>query len=600
MSIRRLDIIQASRRKLWYRMLRFFLCFFDVDVYELTKLHESSQSKNRSRRPGESLHANHPIRRYSFHVDSELNLSPESKFPHAEVGKTHRNFAKLLIALSGYCCLRAAMICVVHYSLLRHDPSISRSKELPFLSLELAEKLAQFLGNPLYPLKDVGLLLYIGPCGYVFLSLSMISTYYKSQPMDNAPLRFLLDPQKELKRVNAAIRFKLTKIRASFNIYRLHLKTFLQDRIYSIRLGTLSSNKNRRASMRGHQSEIECEEESFCNEIEATISELTSQPSAFKSLKPEVFSLKYYKKISSQMQSVLFTFLAAYTMSVAVINGNIWLPVYYEKCSQISCRVFHVFSFSELLMVAELVIMLVVVVILATYNTFILVLVIMNQLELIKLAKKELTLCLDKLMAFNRDGIFREEDDFKLTPIRKPMAQPHGEKRSDWRERNKLQGFMLRSLTKLLICDDEMAQNTHCISLEIFHQFYFVICIIFMLAMNGQFKDPSTYFMKYHIVTATWFNVNLIAISCAYINARVLEFKRTLWSISSASVKLHNDCYYEWLPGPEWFSGRFAYAKHLSVPTTKLHSKRGFRCCTFVNEMWRRFIYSSNINSTLR
>lgn len=604
--------VEMSKRKFWYRWMKSSLFIQDVDPYAIFK-DDKLISSNAGKRGARWMAAEEGhLPRHNFHLDA-MNRSDGLRLPHTKMDRFRWRLAKMLRMFAAYYYAKMILACMVQYTLLRYQQYVSRDQSEPFLSRGMTQKLAQLIGNPLFPLKNTSLLLYVASPGYIFFYLVLLPLYYRRHPMDNAPLRFLLDSKHELRRIDACIRLNLTKVKDSLNTYRKKQLEQLGECMHRVRSQSLTgppaSKHFHLSASRGllvyQLDQMKRHEEYYGRQMHHLLVDISSKSLERESFRPETFSMEYFARICSLMQPIFWGSLVIISSSMIAVSLAYYMIPYMGRCPELDCNPLGVYSFSEALMSSEMVIISVMSTFIASLNLIQISLITINQLGLIGTIKRELFASQKLISAAQDDGKLLEQVARQRSTTIEELGNiwtqsQHQKHKPTFLSRVKVDGNMLRSLVAILVCDEELARNSRCISMEVLDPLYYALLIIFIITINSLFKVPDKNFVQNFLLAVCWIIVNMTAIACAHIQARVLEFKRAMWSTLAASLKLHQGCYHEWPNDNPFHRKQLAPGGSLRIRQSirrrtveRSNVEQSFKCCTFVVDMWVKFIHSS-------
>ena len=210
-----------NKQTFWYKSIKFFLFIHDFDPFAIFK-RTSSAEVNRHGEGGSADPPSSVLTRHKSIVDSaELRLSTErSDIRRHRVGYITRTYVI-------YFFIKALIVSIAQFSLLKYIYLVPRGYQPPWLSKSVIQIITKYLGNPLFALKDFSLVNYLGPISLVIVNFIFFFLYYKKYPLDMAPLRFMLNPVHELKRVDLNIKRKLADVRNSLEMYEQQRKRSL-------------------------------------------------------------------------------------------------------------------------------------------------------------------------------------------------------------------------------------------------------------------------------------------------------------------------------------------------------------------------------------
>lgn len=639
-SEQQLELIAANRRKVWFRILKTCLFIQDLDPFAVFRTRTGSGS-SRARRLSSSPDN---LERGQLGPKAQIGrYSDGLKLPQMEVDRIRTKLAKFTRSFAAYFYTKTLLIALVQFSLLKHQQSEPGEWAAFVLGPAVCGQLVQLLGNPLESLKDISILCYVSPSGYMFVCSTLISLYYKRRwPLDNSPLRLLLAPQYELKRVDLGIRSKLDILCASFSTYRLESwRCFQRIRQRSLSSGSVKLFKQNLAA-RIQMDRLQMREEKFIGQMQRLLDELRSNPAELVQFRPANLSLDYYAKLAAIAGLTVPYFFANFVTVAASYGGPfIYLP-YAARCPQLDCTLAQVYSLPELLLSLEIWLTLGLCVLFATRNLSLLVLLVINQLKLIKETGRQLAGCrelilvaLDRAARQPRDQL-EGDRTFELAlleanqvgQIRAILEREHqlrsrffsNDDELHWQRDGRLSEgarntLVLKNLLKLMVSDHELGRNSRCISMEVGEQFYYVFMTLFLIAVHNQFRMPETDLARTCIVLVTWLEMNLVTVACAYCHSRLLELKRNFWPLLAASLQLYQDCYTRPIEGRQhaielakplaarW--QRQSSSSSLSRTATievapaadERQSLAQLKCCSFVIDRLAKLVHLSSLNA---
>ena len=148
-------------------------------------------------------------------------------------------------------------------------------------------------------------------------------------------------------------------------------------------------------------------------------------------------------------------------------------------------------------------------------------------------------------------------------------------------ERLKLDRLLLESLIKLIVCEQELADNSHSIAELTYHPLYYTGTLVFLLILGTQFNLAGSNLPRIFSCTTIWTNFNLVVMTCALIYSRIVELERIMLFILAPYVPIL---------GAHLTSDQRDAAK---VGRRK-QAYDNVRPCSFAADMWLKFVYATS------
>lgn len=345
---------------------------------------------------------------------------------------------------------------VVKYDQLMRDPYVSLSGTTVLLEMLMAVPLLFF---------------------YIIVPLT-----HRNRVLDSSNHRFMMDPLREILRVDFIIKW--------------HLKRML-----------LESPKSRL---------------------------ILSQLEQVASLRPNIFTASWYR--SSYRCSLTMTCLAMVECIISLIG--IFAAFYHigkkSLCTikQVAeCSYSNIFTVNDTIYIAE--VFLAIFWIVVCFILMILVLIYTNiiaQLKIVRGLKEDMNLCLAMISAYNIYSSLNQvkhsdRDRFKL------FSQGYLLENVDSNREQGIELVLLRTYIKLVVAGDEIKRTAHFVGLACETAFELTGFIFFTLCVNFIYNDfkiqPTQMILLVNCYTLT----NPMMLLCSYAFSRTIELEKKAWSI---------------------------------------------------------------------
>lgn len=157
--------------------------------------------------------------KYRVYLEPELRIHEKSRFDEIRV-----KLRKHLLTVFWYMIIKSFVLCIIHLItciLIKRRNNDFANKDLNELKLAKVRKIGDLIGNPLSNYPETGLMAYVIFLVTIGYGLIILPNIYQNEPMDVAYLRFMLDPQREIRRIEFIIIQQLERVFIESSNYRL-------------------------------------------------------------------------------------------------------------------------------------------------------------------------------------------------------------------------------------------------------------------------------------------------------------------------------------------------------------------------------------------
>lgn len=599
------QINEKNKRAFWYNALQGLLYLHDYDLYGVYKTQQHEE---------EEEEANKTTANRSKYGLRSLYLEPELQLVRTkEDALRHRRTQALRLFVS-YFFIKASIVSLAQYTLLNYEYLVPRTHQAPLLSRPWAELILNTLGNPLYVLRDFAVIFYAFPAGLSVLNFVWLPQRYKRKPLNVAVLRFFQSPGHELKRIDLNIDRKLSNLRSSLRVYWFEKRHQLVRQTRGSIFVRGTKGERQLYSSRGQKSslclnELLKVEEAYCSHLRQFLVHLSpalKHPTsrAYGSLRPATYGAAYYFESVKNLTSLLVGTNVFYFVCCGVIISFMQVNTFNYKCELYRqklttsdvCNPFKIYTLAEGLILLELPVIMLLSLWVSALNLALHTLAMKNQTELIASIQQELSNCKNFILHYKQHFIHSSSCIPKLCI--------NGEnKQLIWQtleHRLKLDKYLLHSLVRLLVCENELLDNSENISELSLLVMYYAFGTTIYAILGGRLGLKDTFFIRQFIVGATWLNFNLVAIACAHVYARIVQFERTMWLVLAANASTFTQTLnYFNLPRDEDLEqqdGEEDGEDDDDDDYEKDYDYLSSRSCSFASDLWIKFVTATSIN----
>lgn len=483
----RLNLIQRIIRTYF----RLYFLLIDTDPHLLYK----SESKNIAER-----------KMYRFHQSSTLKMETKS-FERSLFKKLRR----LMLVFVGYVIVKYLIMTFIQTINLYHTANTNCWTTNFLREFDWLEKnsfvafyklMGPILGNPLKFVPGVSIFTYILTIVSMIYYLILLPNSYKLKPFDSVNVRFLLDPMREINRIDMVIKETLHE-------FLLSIKPIQND-------GNSTNNNNLnnlsvRSRYNGYNS---ARRESIMRQV------IFEQLKQVPTLRPAAYSLDCFSLLF--LWVILFSIVNfSYSSSSFIAVILIYFDELQYHCSEPKkCQIYDVLSIQDLQALGELFLIFFILWFLINVQV---IFVVINQATQLLMAKKinqDLSFCRKILINCSFAMANDQIEQFKL--VRQSFIQS----RSHYMERN-----LLRALVKLQLTNADMRKNSLIVS-RIIESVVFIlgICLIAILVAERLNANEVRLFLNLNAL-AFWTATNLLLFGCAYVTAQSSKVEKLAWSI---------------------------------------------------------------------
>lgn len=532
---------EISARRFWFKWLTFSLFVREVDPFAMFRIGSAKQTSSQLENARPSC---------------ECAFKKELRLAQANNDLVQIWALRLLRLSTAVMLIEACFVSYVQYKLLRRQYlSHLETGENDLLSWQLISKIEQLSGNPLAALKEVAFLLYLAPVSYDFVTFNLINLYARRNFVCNAPLRFLMRPHFELKRIDICIQTHLSNMKMSLSAYKSTQRIRFQ-RARSKLLSSLVPSDNLAARVELDQ--LEQQDQQFIDRMDRLIGAMKSSAAQ---LRPINLTPNYYARQCAWTRRLVVAAFGVLALSLITLALPFLIAPYLTRCPQLDCAPGRVFGASELLFTAQLWFALFLAFVAYSRTAVVSILLVINQLVILSFVRDKLSHCKRTLM------------------INQLEQRDHlGRKRRD--------ELVFRTLITLIVCDSELKRGSRALSVEATEQIYYAISPVVIFILSDRFNIRETRIIRYLFLAFGLCLANVLMISYAHVQGRILDYGRSLWSLMAVILDSYRDCFH--CKAPRTF--------HLKRRREFLEfDQRGpnVKCCSFVLDMLAKFVLSS-------
>lgn len=376
--------------------------------------------------------------------------------------------------------------------------TLSKTYETAF---EWVDKYCSVLAGPLWSLTGASILLQSTIAVTLIYGYIVLPKLNKTKPLDNVNLRFILNPAKEIQRIDLKIGELLT------TIFRESSRNIL-------------------------------------------VSAKMTQTSA---LRPPSFSVKRYNC------TCLFTWLLIITLflGIVVYEAASFLTFYYSvKRDRCGIRPLDQCGYSDIFSEADTMFLVLFFTVSRWLANVVILMLIVNiygnlfgQYLMAKSVKTELMRCLRELSSYitniecsldnqlDRERSFRGTGGIKLFDS---TSTHHAYKVQGLKWEREIEESLLTTYIRTIIAGDEIRTAARLVTQHL-ETFLVLVCIsIFLIFMTNKIGGFESRFAPMLLLLLIWLGNNPILIGCAFVFSRTIELEKTAWSIL-AELGIYND-----------------------------------------------------------
>lgn len=446
--------------------------------------------------------------------------------------KQKANIAKFIILI--YLVTKYIVICIIQ--IIRYSISQDNLNALENTNqtLKFLDYLGSLIGNPLSALTGISLMIYSGfIVGFIY-SFGFLPYYFTYNPVDAISLRFMLDAQREIKRVDMLIKQKLDDFASFINMQRYPLRDdyliIYDERYFSDYQQNSNYHKNNKLNI--HQKD---ENENHLMFLNQQMNILNEERSRIWKMRPEYYSSETFKQLETNVFRSQINSVAIGIIILCILPESLLNRATHGKCQLIYsreiCSINDVFNWRDLLAFAEL---LFGIICLGIIIVFEIITIISNNLCQLRTAnnmKEDLT---DYLSTIRKLNIMKEEKRVLNYPNIKMSIRNnkyHSSNQYADHLEKQLMGKMLRYLIKLSLTEVDVRLNSVYMS-QILESFLITLA---MLLLSSLFADRLSGLdmrsFRTTVITGTILGLNVILFACAFSYAKVIDTEKIGWSI---------------------------------------------------------------------
>lgn len=382
-------------------------------------------------------------------------------------------------------------------------------------------ELSDLMGNPMRDSFGLSIFIYVILTVGIGYTIGYLPHHYSVKPMDAVNLRFMLDPSREIKRVDRVIYDSLASIcasvepfecaRASTDCQRPVLNELPPSSHQLYLSGSLVSRHS--PSWRNHLNQTKLVEG-----IERERAFVRRQRDFLMLMRPPIFSKRWCKELYRISLLLAYFILAtAIPYALAVVYALI-KSMYESRCaSSKKCT----FNAKELLSIFELLLGMGVFLFAIHIQVHTIITNSYTQFTMARTIKRNLDLCVNELAKCN----FEYENGRRI-----------GDNEQDGALDSHVDNLLFRTLVRLTVSEEELRRNAAFLS-EFVSSFLAVSMACLSIGLiAGRLDGVDLGNFRSISFISVWAATNVLITGCASIFARTLDVEKVAWSILAQST----------------------------------------------------------------
>lgn len=455
-------------------LTRLALVFLQFDPFLIYKKDHSNKHKQ--------LYRNFRFTELEIKSDSSPKLQKSSRWAG--------------LILCAYLSFKFTSNCVVQLILYQHSKRAEHQDGSSDLFMDFVIKYADTVGNPLKSLVGFSIFIYSALTVTIIYGFVVIPYLQSIRPFDAGSWRFMLDPLREIKRIDMVI----------------------EERLISLMLVETGSKR------------LILDQMPFIH---------TMRPSNYK---PDWYFTLHRSQMTASILiaitivSILFTFIPL----LFHISGR------GASCEQLlissTCSIWSVwtrFNNQDVIALIELHVGLTTACTLFANQVVVMLYSFMSQQFLIKDIKRDLEKCLETISTITM--VSSSPDQISLIDS-STSCRIYSDRRSLEHKRSSVDSAaklvnremdtnILRTLIKLLLTEEELRKNADFISRITESFLTSMTCSLLLMFVGERLDDIQLGWFRSVIIAVIWLGLNLVIVTCADMYARIIHLEQVAWSI---------------------------------------------------------------------
>lgn len=471
------------------------------------------------------------LAKYRLYLSKELRMDDNSK------GNVKQKVNKVKIIILIYLVIKYTLICtiqIIRYS-ISQDIRLKSSNEIENTdpTLKFLDWLGNLIGNPLVALTGVSLMIYSGfIVGFVY-SFGYLPYYFTYNPVDAVSLRFMLDPQREVKRVDMLIKQKLDEFASFINMQRDPLReSYLisYDERYLSNIHHQANSHRKNNELNIYQKD---ENENNLVFLNKQMNILNEERCRIWKMRPEYYSSGSFKQLQTNVLRSCINSVIIGIIILSILPKALFYRAAHGKCqlmySREICTINEVFNWRDLLSYAELLIGIICLGIIIVFEILTIISNTFCQLRAAESMKEDLIDYLSLIRKFNSmNDEQRVINSTKMT-IENIKYEPSNQ--SSEHLDKQLMSKMLTYLIKLSLTEVDVRLNSIYMT-QILESFLITLAMLLLSSLfANRLNGLDMRSFRTTVITGTILGLNVLLIACAFVYARVIDTEKIGWSI---------------------------------------------------------------------
>lgn len=468
-------------------------------------------------------HVSHQAK-YRLYLSEELRIKQDD---YATKFARNRNIIKnVILTYSMIKYTTIGIVQIMKYKIVEDykskSSSTSNNEYKNDQTFKFFDSLGNLIGNPLSALTGISLMIYSSFIVGFAYSAAYLPYRFSYNPVNAVNLRFMLDPLREIKRIDILIRNKLDEYATFINTHKFPVKenplNLYAERLlnykpisYRNQLNIYDTNRN--------------EDELIYLDKQMEI--LNNERSNVWKMRPNCYSSNSYKSLHFDVIRIQIISLILGALILSYLPKEIFLRSAIGKCqikySRDNCRIFEAFNWKDILALVEILIGIFILGVIIAFEVITIISNTFCQMRLIRNMRENLNDYLNDIRTFNR-----MKDDLANFKRNKPTLNEN-EFISKFDEH--LMGKMLRYLIKITLSEKDLKINAVYLT-QIVESFVITFAMgllssLFASRLNGLDIKP----IRTTVLLLTFLGANAILFTCAFVYARIIDIEKLGWSL---------------------------------------------------------------------
>lgn len=390
--------------------------------------------------------------------------------------------------------------------------------DYPSTFTEQMNELVLIVGRPIATVPTFAILLHLSISAAIFIGFVLMPRKYNLEPVDAETLRFMLDPLREVRRIDEVI------------------KEILEEYVTALSRNSMNRIRKKKESL---GVELACGYDVFSADKRESITRqvINHHLRRLHLMRPPIYDTVWYKKMYVNF-SVFAALCTSALFTTLLVPYLIFMWDKQRRCgTDLHCPIEKVYPIQDLIACAELVLGLV----LADFSIGIQLCVIgstmVTQVYLIKGVKKSLSECLNTTAEYfnTLDTCDQIEEiprikrsrshDFALSSS---VNNPEDASRA---RRFRLESALLTTLVQLIASLKDWRRFSQlCGEFIEFYLFGMLLYLVSLLVVD-RLNPHELLVLRTSAIAAVWLLMDCVLLGCAYVFSQVIELEKIAWSI---------------------------------------------------------------------